>query len=302
MSTTSTSQATVSQRWSREQDSFFREGVRRFFRGRANVIGLAILVLAILCALTPTEILPWNPTKIAVQDRFAAPVFAGGTVEHILGTDNLGRDLACRLVYAARFAVAVTFTAAGLSALVGVTAGMVAGYFGRWVDIVISRVIDMQMAFPPIFLAIAVLAVAGSSFTNLVLVLAAVDWVGFARVIRGVTLSLRERDFVEAARALGAGNRRILQFHLLPNLLSPIVVLLTYSAARLMLTESALSFLGLGIIPPATTWGGMTGDGRNYLYDAWWVSTVPGTVIALMVLSINFVGDGLRDAFDPQMK
>jgi peptide/nickel transport system permease protein len=170
------------------------------------------------------------------------------------------------------------------------------------VDVAISRLVDMQMSFPTIFLAIAVLAVAGSSFANLVLILAAVDWTQFARVIRSSVLTLRAREYIEAGRALGGTDAHILARHLSPSLASPIVVLTTYSAARLLLTESALSFLGLGISPPATTWGGMTGDGRNYLYDAWWVSTVPGTVIAATVLAISFVGDGLRDAFDPRMK
>jgi ABC-type dipeptide/oligopeptide/nickel transport system permease subunit len=246
--------------------------------------------------------LPSDPTRVAVQDRFVPPVAFGGAWSHPLGTDTLGRDLGCRLVYAARFTMAVTLLAAALSMLVGVAAGMVAGFWGRWVDAAISRLVDIQMAFPAIFLAVGVLAVAGSSFLNLVFVLAAVDWVSYARVIRSSVLTIREREYVEAAGALGAGGSRILIRHLLPNLVTPIIVLLTYSAARLMLTESALSFLGLGIVPPATTWGGMTGDGRNYLHDAWWVSTVPGVIIAATVLSINFVGDGLRDAFDPQLK
>lgn len=284
------------------EESLFRSGSRRFLRRNANRAGMLILSLGVLAALVPPSILPSSPTRVAVHERFAQPATLGGTWAHPLGTDNLGRDLACRLVFAARFTMAVTLLSAFLSMVTGVTAGMVAGYWGKWVDVVISRLVDIQMAFPSIFLAVGVLAVAGPSFINLVLVLAAVDWVTYARIIRSSVLTIREREYVEAAGALGAGGARILGRHLLPNLVTPIVVLLTYSAARLLLTESALSFLGLGIVPPATTWGGMTGDGRNYLYDAWWVSTVPGTIIAAMVLSINFVGDGLRDAFDPQLK
>jgi ABC-type dipeptide/oligopeptide/nickel transport system permease subunit len=286
----------------RAQESLLRGGTRRFLTGSANRVGLAVLVLGVLAAFIPPWMLPSDPIRVAVQDRFVPPVAFGGAWSHPLGTDTLGRDLGCRLVYAARFTMAVTLLAAALSMLVGVAAGMVAGFWGRWVDAAISRLVDIQMAFPAIFLAVGVLAVAGSSFLNLVFVLAAVDWVSYARVIRSSVLTIREREYVEAAGALGAGGSRILIRHLLPNLVTPIIVLLTYSAARLMLTESALSFLGLGIVPPATTWGGMTGDGRNYLHDAWWVSTVPGVIIAATVLSINFVGDGLRDAFDPQLK
>ena len=286
----------------RTQEGLLRSGTRRFLTRSANQVGLTILALGIIAALIPPWILPSNPTRVAVQDRFLPPVAFGGTWSHPLGTDTLGRDLGCRLVYAARFTMSVTLLAAMLSMLVGVAAGMFAGYWGRWVDSAISRLVDIQMAFPAIFLAVGVLAVAGSSFLNLVFVLAAVDWVSYARVIRSSVLTIRDREYVEAAGALGAGGSRILFRHLLPNLATPIIVLLTYSAARLMLTESALSFLGLGIVPPASTWGGMTGDGRNYLHDAWWVSTVPGVIIAATVLSINFVGDGLRDAFDPQLK
>ena len=285
----------------RAQESFLVGGLRRFLRRPANRVGLAILALAIVMAFVPVAALPVDPTRVAVQDRFLPPAWSGGALERPLGTDNLGRDLLSRLVYAGRFTVAVTVLSALLAALVGVVLGMLGGYWGRWVDALVSRLVDIQMAFPSIFLAIAVLAMAGSSFVNLVLVLVAVDWAAFARVIRSSVLTLREREFVEASRALGAGDGRILARHLLPNLVSPIVVLTTYAAARILLTESALSFLGLGITPPSTTWGGMVGDGRNYLHDAWWVSTVPGIVIAAMVLAVSFVGDGLRDALDPRM-
>lgn len=288
--------ATVAQR------STLQLSVARFVRRRSNLFALALVLIAIALALVPAELVSRAATLVAVQDRFAPPLWAGGDSAHPLGTDNLGRDILARLVFAARYAVIVTVAASLLAVLVGVSAGVAAGLLGGWVDAVISRFIDIQLAFPVIFLAIAVLAVAGSSLLNLVLVLALAEWSTFARLIRAAVLELRGRDFVEAARSIGADQLRIATRHVLPNVMSLIFVLGTYSAARILLTESALGFLGLGVLPPAATWGGMVGDGRNYLFAYSWVAILPGLVIAALVLAISFLGDGLRDAFDPRIR
>jgi peptide/nickel transport system permease protein len=217
-----------------------------------------------------------------------------------MGTDVMGRDVLSRIIFAARWTYLVSTSAVLISAVLGTLTGLASGFYPGQVDAVLSRLMDMQLAFPVVLLAISVLAVAGPSLLNMILVLGLVDWARYARVIRGNTLSVRERDFVEAAYSSGASDSRIIFRHILPNVLSPILVLTTFSAARLMLTESALSFLGLGVTPPATTWGGMIGDGRDYIYRAPWISVFPGLMITVTVLAINMVGDGLRDAFDPQ--
>lgn len=284
------------------QRSTLQLSVARFVRRRSNLIALGFVLIALALALVPAELVSRSATGVAVQDRFTPPFWAGGDAAHPLGTDNLGRDILSRLVFAARYAVVVTVTASLLAVLIGVVAGVAAGLLGGWVDGVVSRFIDVQLAFPVIFLAIAVLAVAGSSLVNLVLVLALAEWSTFARLIRAAVLELRGRDFVEAARSIGADQLRIATRHVLPNVMSLIFVLGTYSAARILLTESALGFLGLGVLPPAATWGGMVGDGRNYLFAYSWVAILPGLVIATLVLAISFLGDGLRDAFDPRVR
>lgn len=276
--------------------------IERFGRRPANIVALAAVGLAVLLALVPEGLVGRQATAVAVLDRFTPPLWSGGSLSHAFGTDNLGRDTLARTIFAARYSISITIAATALAALIGAGVGIVAGYAGGRADAVLSRLVDIQMAFPVVFLAVAVLAVAGSSVANLILVLALVDWAAFARVVRAVTLEVRDREFVEAARAVGAGDRRIVLSHVVPNVASAFVVLVTYAAGRVLLTESSLSFLGLGITPPATTWGGMVGDGRNYLYDASWVAIVPGAVIAALVLAISFVGDGLRDALDPRLR
>lgn len=278
----------------------FRRGLRALSRNRAAWFAVAVLMLEVVAALVPLSVLQVDPTAIAVPDRFLPPAWLDGSWSRPLGTDNLGRDLLGRMVYAARYTLIITFGATALASLAGVIAGMAAGFFGGWVDTLIARLIDMLLSFPTVFLALAVLAVAGSSLTNVILVLAVVDWAALARVVRGSVISARELDYIEAARAMGARDLRIISRHVLPNVIAPIVVLVTYAAARILLVESSLSFLGLGVVPPAATWGTMVGDGRNYLYNAWWVSTIPGTVIAVTVLAVSFLGDAIRDAFDPQ--
>ena len=282
----------------RREISLFERRRRAFWRRPVNRLSLALVAVFVLMALTPTSWLPHDPTQVNLS-LYLKPGFWGGNWEYPLGTDFLGRDLLSRLVYAARYTLIIAFLAEGLSTLIGLTLGIMAGFYGRWVDALISRLVDLQLAFPVMLLAIAVVGLLGGSFVNLIVVLAITGWAGTTRVIRGTTLAIRNQDFIEAARSVGVGDWRIMFAHLLPNVMSSVVILSTFGLARILLTESALSFLGLGVTPPQATWGGMIGDGRNNLYEALWISAIPGTAITLSVLAFNFIGDGLRDAFDP---
>jgi peptide/nickel transport system permease protein len=260
-------------------------------------VALSIVALA----LWPTGWLPWDPTQI---DLGAAkqPGFWEGQAEdlrHPLGTDFLGRDLLSRTIHAARLTLLISGSAVAVATALGLLLGLAAGYYRSWVDETISWLIDVQLAFPVIALAVAIVAIAGGGLATLVAVLAFTSWSTMARVVRAQALSARTEPYVEAARALGVPTPALLARHVLPNVLSPLLAVATYELSRLVLTESALSFLGLGVSPPAVTWGGMIGDGRTYLYDAWWTAAVPGAMIAVLVFAFNFVGDGLRDAFDP---
>lgn len=286
--------------WPRATDSYMRRSMRAFFRDLAGVTGLVVIVIGLLMAITPLSWLPHDPTENRLSDRLQPPAWSLDRNSHMLGTDVMGRDIFSRLLFGARWTYLVSVSAVLVSAILGTLTGLASGFYLGRVDAVVSRLIDMQLAFPAVLLAISVLAVAGPSIPNMILVLGLVDWARYARVIRGSTISVRERGFVEAATACGASSRHIILRHILPNVLSSVLVLTTFSAARLMLTESALSFLGLGVTPPATTWGGMIGVHRDYLYRAPWTSVIPGLVITVTVLAINLLGDGLRDAFDPQ--
>jgi peptide/nickel transport system permease protein len=225
-----------------------------------------------------------------------------GSLRHPLGTDHLGRDVYSRLVYGAQISLTISVLAALLGAVVGVAAGLVAGYLGGRVDAVIMRIVDLNLAFPLILLALAVVALLGASLKNLVIVMSITTWMTYARVVRGLSLSLRERDFVQAVRALGAHDARIIARHVLPNVLAPVVVIGTLEVARVILMESALSFLGLGVPPPTPTWGRMLAEGRDYLTVAGWIAVFPGIAILITVLGINFLGDGLRDLLDPRLR
>jgi peptide/nickel transport system permease protein len=225
-----------------------------------------------------------------------------GSLHHPLGTDHLGRDVYSRLVYGAQISLTISVLAALLGALVGVAAGLIAGYLGGRVDAVIMRIVDLNLAFPLILLALAVVALLGASLRNLVIVMSITTWMIYARVVRGLSLALREQEFVQAVRALGAHDVRIIARHILPNVLAPIIVIWTLEVARVILMESALSFLGLGVPPPTPTWGRMLAEGRDYLTVAGWISIFPGIAIMVTVLGINFLGDGLRDLLDPRLR
>jgi peptide/nickel transport system permease protein len=265
--------------------------------------GALIIGLVIVAELTAPLLATTDPIDQDLSEALKPPFWLGdGSLRHPLGTDHLGRDVYSRLIYGARISLTISVLAALLGALVGVAAGLVAGYLGGRVDMVIMRLADLNLAFPLILLALAVVALLGANLKNLVIVMAITTWMIYARVVRGLSLGLREREFVQAARALGAHDARIIARHVLPNVLAPVMVIWTLEVARIILMESALSFLGLGVPPPTPTWGRMLAEGRDYLTVAGWIAVFPGLAILFTVLGINFLGDGLRDLLDPRLR
>lgn len=282
--------------------------MKAFFRAlggsRAGSFGFALLAALLLAALFG----PWlglpSPTQSNLLLRMQPPTWSGplSPGAHPLGTDELGRDVLARIVYGSRITLTIALIAVLLGGAVGVLFGIVAGYLGGVVDRVLMRVVDIQLALPLMLLALLVVAAFGPSTENLILVLALTSWVRYARIIRGQALALREREFVLSARAIGAGAWRIMWRHLLPNVLTPALVVATLELARVIIMDAALSFLGLGVQPPHPSWGRMLADGRVYISTAWWVVTFPGLAILFTVLSVNLLGDWLRDYFDPKLR
>lgn len=284
------------------RESQTRLVLRRLFRKWPVAVCSAFFLAVLLCALLPNVIAPHDPYAQSLIDRLKPPsFFEGGVPEHLLGTDHLGRDTLSRIVYGARITLVVSVLAVAVSMCVGVAAGLAAGFYGGRTDAVILRLIDMQLAFPVILLVIAVVAVVGPSLTNLIVIMGLSGWPRFARIVRGAVLSVRGLEYIEAARAIGAGQLRIMTRHILPNIVSAIIVYASFELARMILLEATLSFLGLGIQPPTPTWGGMINDGKPYIAIAWWVSLFPGLAIAAIILAFNIFGDELRDALDPQL-
>jgi peptide/nickel transport system permease protein len=259
-------------------------------------------MLVVVAALGAPWIAAYDPTEQDITNRLrppGSPDTAGRA--HLLGTDHLGRDILARVLFGARPALMVGFAAVAISGVLGMMVGLVSGYFGGRIDDVFMRLADIQLAFPFILLAIAVIGVLGPSLPVIIVVIGVSSWVVYARVVRGAVLSLREREFVQAAHALGSGDGRVLLRHILPNAFTPWLVVATLDMARVIVIESALSFLGLGVQPPTPTWGGMLADGRVYISTAWWLATFPGLAILVTVLGINLFGDGLRDTLDPRL-
>jgi peptide/nickel transport system permease protein len=277
--------------------------LRRLAARRTALLGLVVVAIVVLTAVAAPWLSPFDPIEQDLGDlRLKAPGFrdTAGRV-HPLGTDHLGRDLLARVIYGARPALLVGFAAVAISGLIGMAVGLIAGYFGGRADDALMRLADVQLAFPFILLAIAVIGVLGPSLKTIIAVIGVSSWVVYARIVRGAVLTLREREFVQAALALGGGDGRVLLRHILPNAFTPWLVVATLDMARVIVTESALSFLGLGVQPPTPTWGGMLADGRVYISTAWWLATFPGLAILVTVLGINLFGDGLRDTLDPRL-
>ena len=267
------------------------------------VFGISILLLMGGAALAAPQIAPWDPGRQMLVKRLRPPAWqARGLREHPLGTDHLGRDILSRILYGGRISLGVGLSAVTLSCLIGVTLGLLAGFHGGRTDAFIMRVVDVFLAIPYILLAMGVVFALGPSLLNVILVMAVTRWVQFARIVRADVLSIREREFVSGARARGNRSMRLLLRHVLPNALTPIIVVATLELAFMIIYESALSFLGLGVQPPTPTWGWMLSDGRNYVATAWWLATFPGLAIMLTVLAVNLLGDWLRDTLDPRLK
>ncbi len=258
-------------------------------------LGLVIVVVVVGAALFAPWLLPWDPSLQDLPNRLQGP-----TSQHWFGLDELGRDILARVLLGARVSLAVGVIVVGVSSLVGMIVGAVSGYYGGYIDQIIGRVMDVLMAFPGMLLAIALVAVLGPSLTNVVLALAVNGWVGYARLVRGQVLRAREFEYVVAARALGAGTVRLLVHHVMPTALPAVLVQATLGLAGAILSEAALSFLGLGVQPPTPSWGAMINGGRVHLLDAPHLTIVPGLFLAVVVLGFNFLGDGLRDAIDPK--
>jgi peptide/nickel transport system permease protein len=278
--------------------------LRRLTARRTALFGLVVVLVVALTALAAPLIEPFDPIEQDLGDlRLKPPGFrdAAGRV-HVLGTDHLGRDVLARVIHGAWPAMLVGSAAVAISGLIGMAAGLVAGYFGGRLDDLLMRLADIQLAFPFILLAIAVIGVLGPSLATIIVVIGVSSWVVYARIVRSAVLTLREREFVLAAMALGISDARLVVRHILPNALTPWLVVATLDMARVIVIESALSFLGLGVQPPKPTWGGMLADGRVYLSTAWWLATFPGLAILITVLGINLFGDGLRDTLDPRLK
>lgn len=270
---------------------------RRLLRNRRILLGLMVLVTLYLVGLFAPWLSPVDPNAQILLERLQPPSAA-----HPLGTDSLGRDILSRAIWATRISLSVSFVAMLITICVGATLGLVAGFLGGIVDMVIMRLTDMLMAFPIFILLITIVAIYGSSLTLMILFLGFTAWPLTARTIRAETLSLRRRDFVDAARINGASTARILLYHLLPGVLSIIVVAATLRVATVILIESALSYFGLGVTPPTPTWGNMASEGRLFLDTAWWITTFPGMLIVITVLAYNLLGDGLRDELDPRRR
>lgn len=266
------------------------------------IFSLAVLAVFVACALVPDLLAPNDPYAQALARRLRPPAFMERGVEgYWLGTDQLGRDILSRIIHGARITLLVAVMAVAISAALGIASGLAAGFFGGRIDAVVLRLIDMQLAFPVILLVIAIVAVVGPSVTNLIILMGLSAWPRFARIVRGAVLSVRSLEYIDAARSIGGSRARIVLMHILPNILSAIIVYASFELARMILLEATLSFLGLGIQPPTPTWGGMINDGRGYLAISWSVSMFPGLAIALLILAFNLLGDELRDALDPQL-
>lgn len=276
---------------------------RRILRHPKLVLGGAAIALVVFFGVLAEFVSPHDPLRQNLSFRVRLPMsYEQGYGWHILGTDHLGRDILSRIIFGARISLLISGSAVLISGALGTLIGLVSGFRGGRIDDLLMRVTDVQLACPFILLALAVAAVLRPTLRNTVIVLAVSGWVVYARVVRSRVLSLRESEFVQGARALGASGGRLVLRHILPNTVSTCIVIATVEAARMIILESALSFLGLGVQPPAPSWGGMLSEGKVYLSTAWWLTTFPGLAIMLTVLGINLLGDALRDALDPTLK
>jgi len=272
--------------------------IGRLERHALGVLGLFLTSVTLVAALAAPLLAPHDPVK----SDFVASLKPPGTPGHVLGTDQLGRDLYSRVLYGARIALFIGFCTVLLTAVVGGLLGLLAGFFGGWPETVLMRIADVQLSFPFVLLALTINAIVGLGLRNIIISLSAAGWVVYARVVRGEVLSVKQRDFVHAAAALGTGRARVLFRHVLPNVAPSIIVVASLQFSQFIVAEAAISFLGFGVQPPTPAWGSMLSESRDFLYVAWWLAAFPGMALALTALGINLVGDWLRDILDPKLR
>jgi peptide/nickel transport system permease protein len=273
------------------------QGVHEFKKDKSAVLGTVILSLLLFIAVLAPYIAPYDPVELNLAERLSSP-----STEHLLGTDSVGRDMLSRIIYGTRTSLLIAVVVVVIEVLLGVIVGMAAGLLGRVVDEVLMRLIDILLAFPGIILALVIVGSLGPSLMNLIIALAAVGWVGYARLVRASILSVKEEMYIESARAIGCGNLRIAVRHILPNIISPIIVLATLNMGTIIISIAGLSFLGLGAQPPIPEWGIMLSEGRPFMESAPHLTIFPGLMIMITVLAFNFLGDGMRDALDSRLR
>ena len=269
----------------------------RFKQNKLAVLGGLVVAFLFTIAIFAPAITPYDPNAINVQNILEPPGFT-----HLFGTDDLGRDILSRIIWGSRISLSVGFVAVGISTFIGVILGAITGYYGGWVDRVIMRFVDIMLSIPTFFLLLAVIAFLEPGISNIMIVIGLTSWMGVTRLVRAEFLSVKEREFTQSARAIGAGDMRIIFRHILPNSIAPVIVSAVLGVAGAILTESALSFLGIGVQPPASSWGNILTIGKDNIEIAWWLSVFPGVAILVTVLAYNLLGEGIRDAIDPRMK
>ena len=270
---------------------------KRFKQNKLAVLGGLVVAVLFTIAIFAPAITPYDPNAINVQNILEPPGFT-----HLFGTDDLGRDILSRIIWGSRISLSVGFVAVGISTFIGVILGALTGYYGGWVDRVIMRFVDIMLSIPTFFLLLAVIAFLEPGISNIMIVIGLTSWMGVTRLVRAEFLSVKEREFTQSARAIGAGDMRIIFRHILPNSIAPVIVSAVLGVAGAILTESALSFLGIGVQPPASSWGNILTIGKDNIEIAWWLSVFPGVAILVTVLAYNLLGEGIRDAIDPRMK
>lgn len=281
--------------------SLFKRNLENFTENRLALASAVLVLIFVLMAIFAPWIAPHDPNETDLFRRLQAPAWVpGGEWGYLLGCDGLGRDILSRIIYGSRISIFIGTAVILVATTIGIVAGLAAGYLRGWVDIAISRLVDILLGFPYLIFAIGLMAMMGPGLFNIILALAYKEWVIPCRVVRGETLAVRELEYVEAARAIGASRFHIMLREIMPNILSPVIVVSTIRMADVIILEASLSFLGLGVQPPTASWGSMVADGRAFILEAWWVSTFPGLAILLLVLVINVASQGLRDAFDPR--
>jgi peptide/nickel transport system permease protein len=275
------------------QDGFWM----RFLENRMAVAGSVVVILLFVVSLLAPWLAPYDPSEINLKIVLVSP-----SAEHLFGTDQLGRDVLSRMIWGARISLKVGFVATGIALLIGTVLGAVSGYYGRWVDAGIMRFVDIMLCFPTFFLILAVIAFLEPSIWNIMTIIGLTGWMGITRLVRADFISLKERDFVLAARSIGASDMRIIFAHILPNAMASVLVAATLGVAGAILTESALSFLGIGVQPPTPSWGNILTAGKDNIDIAWWLSLYPGLAILITVLGYNLLGEGIRDSLDPRLR